>query len=100
MILHHISKEDLSKMIQTIIKKHIKEPVDIFYFGSRVDGTGDDRSDIDVGVIAPFPLSLSTLNAIKEDLENLPILYTIDLVDFSNASDAFKRVALRYREQL
>lgn len=100
MILHHVSKEDLSKMIQTIIKNHVKEPIEIFYFGSRVDGTGDDRSDIDVGIIASFPLSLSTLHAIKEDLENLPTLYTIDVVDFSNASESFKRVALKHIEKL
>lgn len=66
----------------------------IFFFGSRITGGGDERSDVDVGVDGPMPVPPEILNAIKEELEELPALYKIDLVDFFSVSEEFKKVAL------
>ncbi len=66
----------------------------LFFFGSRVTGKGDDRSDIDVGVEGPAPVPPEPLQAIKDDLQNLPTVYKIDLVDFSSVPEDFKKVAL------
>ncbi|PIU19882.1 MAG: nucleotidyltransferase domain-containing protein [Elusimicrobia bacterium CG08_land_8_20_14_0_20_59_10] len=66
----------------------------LFFFGSRVTNKGDDHSDIDVGIDGPAAVPAQTLGAIKEDLENLPAVYKIDLVDFAAVSGDFKKVAL------
>ncbi|MCX5792562.1 MAG: nucleotidyltransferase domain-containing protein [Elusimicrobia bacterium] len=66
----------------------------LFFFGSRVTNKGDDHSDIDVGIEGPAPVAGATLGAIKEELENLPAVYKIDLVDFASVSDDFRKVAL------
>lgn len=65
----------------------------IFFFGSRVSNTGDDRSDIDIGIKGGVGVPLSTMSKIKEDIEKLPILYKFDIVDMNSASESFKKVA-------
>lgn len=66
-----------------------------FIFGSRVTNNGDDYSDIDVGVLGKKQIQPSILYSIKQDIDNLPTLYSFDLVDFSTVSDSFRKVALK-----
>lgn len=73
------------------------EPVEIFLFGSRVQGTADVRSDFDIGIRSSRPLDGREMAAIRDRLEQLPILQTIDVVDFSQVSPAFQSVAMRDR---
>lgn len=71
-----------------------------FYFGSRVDGTSHERSDIDVGILGPEPIPFGTWGIIKDAIEELPTLYTIDLVDFGRVPVDFRAVALRSVETI
>jgi len=88
-------------MICAVLKKYVDlQEYKVFYFGSRVLGNTDDRSDIDVGIEGKHPLLLATLANIKEDIENLPLLYTIDIVDFTNATQEFLAVAGEHREYI
>ena len=92
----------LKQEIRRILAKYLPEnEYKIFFFGSRVKGDNFERSDIDLGISGPGPLPAQTKLDIEEDLENLPILYPIDLVDFEkNASDTFKKHALKDVEYL
>lgn len=67
----------------------------VFFFGSRVNGKSNDRSDIDIGILGPQRLPLSTLENIREEMKNLPTLYSIDVVDFQDASEDFRKIAMR-----
>lgn len=67
----------------------------VFFFGSRVTGKGDERSDIDIGIEENIKIPLNVITQIKEEIGNLPILYKIDIVDFKNTSPEFKEVALQ-----
>lgn len=79
-----------------IATKHVDiNEYKFFIFGSRVTNNGDDRSDIDIGVLGKKQLQPSVLFSIKEEIDNLPTLYTFDLVDFSTVSDSFRKVALK-----
>ncbi|PIV07032.1 nucleotidyltransferase domain-containing protein [Candidatus Shapirobacteria bacterium CG03_land_8_20_14_0_80_35_14] len=85
-------KSDLLK----ITAKHVNlNKYKFFIFGSRVTETGDDRSDIDIGILGKKQLSSSILYSIKEEIDNLPTLYSFDLVDFSTVSDSFRQVATK-----
>lgn len=87
---------EISSTVFQIVKKHIgNTPYRLFYFGSRVKNNKTDHSDIDIGIEADQPLPYEVIGKIKEDLSNLPTLYSIDLVDFKRVSDDFRKVALR-----
>ena len=96
MRLEHYSVEKLKKQILSIINKH-KETKDaqVFFFGSRVREDNFERADIDLGIQAQQKISSKTKFIIKEELENLPILYKIDFIDFNNVSSEFKQEALK-----
>lgn len=65
----------------------------VFFFGSRVTGRAHERSDIDVGIEGPGEVPPRVLADIKEQINNLPTLYTVDVVDFVRASPGFRRIA-------
>lgn len=94
MKLKHYSIEKLKKEILDIVGKHLDlKKYKVFFFGSRINGAGDDRSDIDVGIEGSKAISLDVLGKIKADIDNIYTLYLIDVVDFKTASDNFKKVA-------
>ena len=67
----------------------------LFLFGSRAKGTGDDRSDIDIGILSDFPITGKQLIAIQEKVDQIPTLLKIDVVDFNSVDDEFKKIALK-----
>ncbi len=67
----------------------------VILFGSRARGNAKQRSDFDVGIIRQKPLPLNTFFDLQEDLQNLPTLYKIDLVDLNRTSKDFQKIALQ-----
>jgi predicted nucleotidyltransferase len=93
MRLEHYPLKKLKKEILGICGKYLDlKQYKVFFFGSRVSDAGDDRSDIDVGILGPEPVF--SITKIREEVENLPILYKIDVVDFKDTSEGFRKVAL------
>lgn len=101
MRLEHYPLEKLKKEILEIVGRHLDlARYRVFFFGSRVSGKGTDRSDIDIGIEGSEPVPYNVLFAMREEVERIPTLYTIDVVDFRRASDDFREVALQYTEPL
>lgn len=99
MKLEHYSKTKLKNNILKVVKKHLDtKSYKIFYFGSRVRGDSFERADIDLGIEGPAKIPAGIKLKIQEELDNLPLLYKIDLVDFRNVSKKFKNNALKYKE--
>lgn len=94
MRLEYYDLEKLKKEILEIVGKNLDlAEYKVFFFGSRVLGKGSDRSDIDIGIEGPAPVSWQAMDAIKEAVFNLPTLYKIDIVDFKGVSEKFYQVA-------
>ena len=95
MKLQHYPSELLKNQISAILKNQLGNlsPYQAFFFGSRVTRHGDDRSDIDLGIQAAGPIPSQTMSRITEDIDQLPTLYKIDVVDFSSVSGQFAQVA-------
>lgn len=89
------TKIRLKKMVLAVIGRYLDlAEYQVFFFGSRAITTkGSERSDIDIGLEGEKALSLSIMAKIKDDMENLPFLYKIDLVDFKRVSADFYQVA-------
>lgn len=101
MRLEHYDSEQLKAELKEIAGKYLDfSRYALFFFGSRVGGGGDDRSDIDVGIEGAEPVPLSALRMIKEGIESLPLLYKIDVVDLSQTSDSFREVAKQHIEYI
>jgi predicted nucleotidyltransferase len=102
MKLEHYSEEKLKKEILEIIGKYLDlKKYKVFFFGSRVSGKGDELSDIDVGIEGVNKFDESIIYKIKEDIEeNLNILYKIDVVNFTDASEKFLKVASQFKEYI
>lgn len=87
--------EKLKKELLDIIGRHLDlKNYRVFLFGSRVTGRGNERSDIDVGIEGPEAVSAKAWRSILDEIEKLPTLYKIEVVDFKKVSADFRKVAL------
>lgn len=96
MKLEHYRVDKLKSEILRVIRKYLDlKEYKVFFFGSRVDRTASERSDIDIGIDGPRSLDDDVLFKIREELGNIPMLYKIDVVDFKSAAENFREVALQ-----
>jgi len=96
MKLKFVAESKLKKEILRIIGQYLNiDEYKIFFFGSRVNGKGDERSDIDIGIEGTNPISASIMARIKEEINELSMLYSIDIVDFADTDENFRKVAKR-----
>lgn len=101
MRLEFYSIPKLKKEIIEIVGQYLNlSEHKVFFFGSRVSDKGDEHSDIDIGIEGPKEISYETMTKIKEDIDNLPILYKIEIIDFKNISSDFREVASSHQEYL
>lgn len=101
MKLIYVPKKKLDEDLKKIVSRYLDlSKYRLFYFGSRVTGRGDERSDIDVGIYGKTPVPDSVVAKIQNDIESLPTLYSIEVVDFSQTSDDFQNVALQKTEPI
>ena len=101
MRIEFYSVEKLKKQVLDIIGKYLNlNEYKVFFFGSRVEGKGNERSDIDIGIEGYSPVPDRAWIEIKEEIENLPTLYKIEIVDFRRVAPIFKKVASQYIEPI
>jgi|SRR3989344_7135309 len=101
MKLEFYSEKKLKKEILEILVKHLDlKKYKVFFFGSRVAGKGDERSDIDVGIEGKKAVPAGAILDIQDEIENLPTLYKIEIVDFSRVDERFKKVAMEHIEMI
>jgi predicted nucleotidyltransferase len=61
---------DAAKFAASVIRRHLPDPAyRVFLFGSRAMGSASERSDIDIGIEGPAPVSRTALAAIHGELE-------------------------------
>lgn len=101
MRLEYYSSNKLKKEIKTIVGKWLDlNKYKLFFFGGSVIGKGSDRSDIDIGIVGPRVIKASVLTDIQDQIERLSTLYKIEIVDFKQVDEKFKRVALQKIENI
>jgi hypothetical protein len=87
-------EKSLLQVKEAVLETFAHENVSVVLFGSRARGDSDLVSDIDIGIIPRGPYSRTKLTLLKEKLENMNIPYSVDLVDISKTSDAFRQKVL------
>jgi len=96
-----MEREEIIRDAVKIIRRHLPaREFEIVLFGSWVRGDARETSDIDIGVAGPKPVDDVTLLRIKSEIEGIPTLRRIDIVDLSKADDTFRLEVLNYARPL
>jgi predicted nucleotidyltransferase len=95
-----MDENQITEAVRRIIRKHIGLQARIFLFGSRAKGTCTNRSDYDFGIDAGAKLPLDAWERVEADVEDLPTLHRIDIVDFWRVSKEFMTFALEHARAL
>ena len=74
------------EMIITAMRKHVPKEYSILLFGSWAQSVATPTSDIDIAIYGPERIDSVIMARIREDIEDIPTLRKIDIVDV-NASD-------------
>ena len=86
-------KEDIRDILLTALRN-----VDcyLFLFGSRATKNPKERSDFDIGILAKKSIDFGLRGRLEGYMEGIPA--PVDIIDFYNASNDFKKIALRHVE--
>ena len=87
-----IRPQDKAKIIQ-IAKQSFKTPIELLAYGSRVDGTAHDTSDLDLALRSKDsqPIDAKELAHFKNSINdsNLPIL--VQILDWTTLPESFRQ---------
>jgi len=93
--LTKIQSNDL-KTVRRIVLKGLKGyRAKVYLFGSRATGAAYRYSDIDVAVLPLEPIPGIVFSNIREALEESDVLYSVDLVDLSEADEKLRQRVLK-----
>ncbi|SJM95432.1 nucleotidyltransferase family protein [Crenothrix polyspora] len=77
--------------VNLILKNHIPEYT-VWAFGSRVKGTAEVYSDLDLAVITQQPLSITQMARLQEALDESNLSIRVDVVDWATTSEVFQKI--------
>ncbi|WP_094227533.1 type VII toxin-antitoxin system MntA family adenylyltransferase antitoxin [Methanolobus psychrotolerans] len=89
-----IFEKSIRKVKTSVLKAFEDEDVRIVLFGSRARGNAHCTSDIDIGILPFDEYDRKKLTALRAELEDMNIPYTVDLVDLSAVSEDFRQKVL------
>jgi predicted nucleotidyltransferase len=73
-------------VVVSAIRQFLPPEVEIFFFGSRVEGTARRGSDLDVLLKGQAPIALDSMALIRERLEESDLPFKVDLLDYHACS--------------
>lgn len=85
----------LGEMKKIIANRLDIENYRLFLFGSRAVGQNRQFSDYDLGILGPKKVSATALALMNADLDDSDIPYRVEVIDFQNVSESFRRVAMK-----
>jgi len=85
---HKEAIERYKRLIKKAVNKVFSKDILVILFGSLARGEFDRQSDIDIGIYIGAEISGKKYLEISAQLERLPILREIDLVDLAKVKDA------------
>ena len=85
-----LPQDQLAK-VRDIVKRHLHGG-EVFAFGSRVNGRAKKFSDLDLVIKTDATLPWRTLAELRDSFEASDLPITIDVVDWSNCTEEFRRI--------
>lgn len=79
-------------LVRKILSRHLPGR-DVVVFGSRAEkGQAKPFSDLDLCIMGKEPLPFDVLADLREAFTQSPLPFKVDLVDWSDISDAFREI--------
>ena len=85
----NLSESDL-RIVLDIVSKRVPDRV-VYAFGSRATGTARRRSDLDLAIDGPTPLTLRQRALLNDDFDESDLPITVDVVDLQAISPEFRQ---------
>ncbi len=85
---------ELAREVARIAREELGAETRVWLFGSWAGGQAVPRSDLDVAVEAEGPLDPRAWARVRERVEELPTLRSIDVVDLAGVAGAIRSTVL------
>jgi len=82
-------------MIVSEIRKYVPKEYSILLFGSWAQADASPNSDIDIAIHGPQRIDSIVMARIRQNIEELPTLRKIDVVDVHTSDEQFRKNILR-----
>ncbi|MBU1121403.1 MAG: nucleotidyltransferase domain-containing protein [Candidatus Omnitrophica bacterium] len=79
------------EIIQDILEKYILN-WEVRAFGSRVNGTAKEYSDLDLVIVGKEKLPKKTLYILREEFQESDLPFRVEIMDWQTISDEFKKI--------
>lgn len=98
-----LSRMDKDRVINDaveVIRAYLGSEYKILLFGSWAKGDALETSDIDIGVLGNGEVPWGIMRKIRDEIEEIPTLRKIDVVDLQAKGEKFKEQVLSYARSL
>lgn len=95
-----MDKDLVIKESVKIIRKYLPVDYKVILFGSWARGNALDSSDIDIGILGEKEIEWEIMHKIIEEIEKMPTLRSIDIVDLMSTEENYKNKILEYAKPL
>ncbi|HXG38724.1 MAG TPA: nucleotidyltransferase domain-containing protein [Bacteroidota bacterium] len=83
------------KEVFRIIRRYLSDEYKVFVFGSWATGSALPTSDVDIGILGNQPVPWEIMHRIRGEVEAIPTLRRIDVVDLYAKEPTFTENILR-----
>lgn len=86
---------DLSQQDWELVKRILNQllpGLEVWAFGSRINGKAKRYSDLDLAVISQQPLPLATMAALREAFDESDLPMKVDVVDWATTREPFRKI--------
>lgn len=91
----------LLREVSQILRRHLPDPgYRILLFGSWATLDSTPTSDVDVGILGSEPVDEVVLARIKEEIDRIPTLRKIEVVDLQTVDDRFRATVEKHAERI
>ena len=92
--LKPLSVDEILAEVTDIIARFLPD-VRILLFGSRARGDAEQTSDFDFAIDAGSKIALDVIARMREEIEEMRTLKSVDIVDLNRVNPAFKTIILK-----
>lgn len=90
-----MEKNKVLKQVVAIIRSYLDENYKIYLFGSWAKNSALPTSDLDIAILGRKKISWETMAKIRQEIENVPTLRQIDIVDLNSVGKDFRKNILK-----
>jgi len=88
--------KSLAQQVAEKARRELGDDINVIWFGSWVRGDAQPHSDIDLAIAAPHPIPTERVALLRNWIDDLPTLFSIDLINLNEASEDLLEQIERY----